>query len=185
MKRTLIIALFLMGFAYGQENENTAKENSSTMEYFNDVRTDTKKSYRYGQKRVITIAFLDTIGQKIAQDARNFLKLQKKTTALKKQQNTLNSQIKNLKSRLGIITVMGKEMSGQTFVIISFVVLFLLLVFLVFVILRAKNDAAVVTAARKSLLECEESYKLLQRKSMKEKEDLARKLQDEILKNKK
>lgn len=186
MKRALIITLFLSGFAfYGQENENVSKEKSNTLQYFNEVCTNKNKSYKYGEKRVIPIVFLDTIAQKIQRDYNNLKNLQAKEHLLKKQQNALTSQIKHIESRLGTLTLLGKRINGQVFVIISFVVFFLLLLFFVFLKFKSKNDAQILISARKALLECEESYKILQRKSMKEKEELARKLQDQILKNKK
>ena len=189
MKERLIFVtfLFVCEMFYAQNTDNPFENKASMLECFDYMLTE--KSYRYQTNRVIPMDFLDKFRQKIQVSSDSIISLNVALSALKNEHRKalllIEKQQRVIKEESGTINFLGAKRDEDIFIFWGYAILFLLLLVIIFLLVKNRESYSLRKFAEESLLKSEEDYTILQKRSLEQKEYLSRKLQDEMLKNKK
>jgi len=187
-RTTILLSFFFLSFSlFAQENTNSLEDQ------FTDV---IKKSNRYEDYKVVKIYKLNNL-QKSVLDS---------VTKLEEEIGSINATVDQQKSELSALTQQlqatqgdlatskkkedGIEFFGSitkksTYNTIMWSIIGLLLFVAIILFFRYKRSNSITRDARSRLTETEEEFELHRQKTLEREQQLRRKLQDEINKNKK
>lgn len=183
----LIFLLCLPLFLFSQEGTNTLEEQ------FTDVFD---KSNRYEDYKVIKIyklnnlkkSILDsvlTLEQQVEAVQTQLDQEKQETTRLTADLSTSQNNLAEAKRKENGISFFGSLMNKSTYKMLMWGVIGFLLFVLVIVFIRYRRSSAVTRAAQIKLAETEEEFEAHRRRTLEKEQQLRRKLQDEINKNRK
>jgi len=188
MKKILLVFCLLhtVSFVFSQSDQNTIE---------NQFAEVIEKSNNYKQYKVVKKVklyslrknVLDSISKLEKRILENRNKIQTQAASI----NTLESELQATKDDLrdsiereNGIELFGSTIKKSTYNTLLFSIIWLLIVALILLFFRFKNTRSVTKITREKLAEVEEEYESYRRRSLEREQELRRKLQDEINKNK-
>jgi len=190
----LIIAFFMCISINAQENSEKQSIHSGTIENQFDYLIN--KSNRYQEYKVVKIVWLDRL-KKVVDDSLNIVRVELKDTKItlsKKESeiimlsDSLNDSKKtviSLNNEKDSIQFFGVLLSKSFYNSILWSVISALLVFLLFYIIRFNQKNKITKDSNKKFDELEKEYEEHRQRSLEREQQLRRKLQDELNKQKK
>lgn len=155
-----------------------------------------KTSTNYKEYKVITKEKFNKLHKNVLDSvAQGRELLNAKHTENKKQLtkiNTLNKELENLKQELAMantyknsISVFGMSLYKSNYNLIAGIIIISLLGLVLFFFYKFTNSNVITKEANQLLTETQNEYEAHQKKALKRQQELSRKLQDEIIKNRK
>jgi len=171
-----------------------AQQKTTTLEeQFVDV---IDKSNRYEDYKVVKIYKLNNLKKNVEDSIASFkkdLENARGTIAVQKSEiDTLTQSVSSLQSELNIsienqdgISLFGALINKATYKITMWGIIGLLVLVALFLLFKFKNSNVITKATNLKLAETDEEYETHRQQALEREQQLRRKLQDEIIKNKK
>ena len=185
-KMTPLLTLLLLPlFLFAQEKTNTLEDQ------FTDV---IEKSNRYEDYKVVKIyklnnlrkSVLDSVSgleQEIEDIQSNYQQERQTTAQLTSDLDTTRSQLAEAKKKEDGISLFGAIIKKSTYKMMMWGIIGFLLFVLAVLFLRARRGHSITREARLKLAETEEEFESHRQRTLEKEQQLRRKLQDEINKN--
>ncbi|WP_152285601.1 tRNA (guanine-N1)-methyltransferase [Flavicella marina] len=197
MKKVLV-ALLLLFVTLGtnaqrQKLENAFETNGSLNDRFIYLE---KTSTNYKEYKVITKSKFLELQQNVNDSIRFHKNLQNKKDAeinthiseieaLQSKVKSLNEKLNDVTNDKNSISVFGISMYKTNYNLIAGIIIVLLLAIALFYLYKFNNSNVVTKEAKKTLEETQNEFEAFQKSSLIRQQELSRKLQDEIIKNRK
>ncbi|SEB68467.1 hypothetical protein SAMN04489761_1439 [Tenacibaculum sp. MAR_2009_124] len=170
------------------QEKQTNKESNLIKEQFEELY---KKSSSYQKYKVIDKKAYSDIKRNVMNSLKGLESTinskQDTITTLEGESNLLKSQISELNQKLEVslaqeneISFLGIDLAKTSYNVLVWSIISILIILLVFFIYRFKNSNNVTKKTKVSLDEIEEEFDVYKRKSIENEQQLRRKLQDEI-----
>jgi preprotein translocase subunit SecF len=186
MKRIVIASLLISALGFAQENrasEPTNRINDQFQEIidnsnnFNEYKVVKESDLK--KLRANTDTYITELDQRIEQLEKKVAVEQQAQEPLQKQLNAANASVEKLDEEKTSISLFGIRIEKTVYNIIVWSIVAILGIALIVVYLQFKKSHAVTSHAKSELAIAEAELEELRRKSIEEKQQLGRQLQDE------
>ena len=194
IKLLTTITFLLCAFTYAQESEPERKLDSGTIE--NQFDYIIEKSNRYQDYKVVKRTWLDRL-KRVVDDSLNVVKKElietkkvlsekeSKIITLTNSLDTTNQNVTNLNNQKDSMSFFGMLISKPLYNTILWSIIGVLMAALVIYILRFSRSNSITNESNSKFTLLEEEYEGHRQRSLEREQQLRRKLQDEINKQKK
>ncbi len=154
-----------------------------------------KKSNNYQEYKVVKKEKIYTLRKNILDSISKFEETIQTSTSKIEQQNSsitaLNTNLEQTKKELTVskgkengIVVLGMLTNKTTYTLIVFITLAILIFIIVVLFIKYKSSFAIIKTTKSKLVETDEEFENFRQRSLEREQQIRRKLQDEINKNK-
>lgn len=187
MKKFILFLVFFTSVTqiYSQENLTLEEQFSGVIEKSNSYQEyKVVKKYKLYNLRKSVLDTIADLKQVIISN----------NNLIEEQQNqitSLNNQLKNIQTDLSVsrkkengMFLFGKLISKATYSLILFSLIGVLILGIIFLFFKFKNSHIITKSTQEKLRETEEEYEAHRQRALQREQEIRRKLQDEINKNK-